>query len=153
MKESLNQLIEHLKQQQHIYFAFELLQIKHTCRYLLFWSFEHKIPKDPNHRIKITVKAKRTQTLKITKDFEEYIKDINSRYGSDSPTSNPYIITVTHNKWSRKYRRSPLTAPPPPLENPMKVTIQQSVNDVVIFSVDDATNWDTFLSFINHLRN
>lgn len=147
MKESLNQLIEHLKQQQ-VYFAFDLLQIKHTCRYLLFWSFGQEIPKDSNHRIKITAKTRRTQTIKIPTDPEEYIKDIKCRYGSDSSISSHTII-VTHNKWSRKYRRSPSTAAP--LDNPMKITIQKSGNDL-IFSVDDETDWETFLSFINHLR-
>lgn len=151
MKESLNQLIEHLKQQQ-VYFAFELLQIKHTCRYLLFWSFDQEIPKDSNHRIKISAKTKRTQTIKIATDPEEYIKDITCRYGSDSSISEPsypHTIIISHNKWSRKYRRSPSTAPP--LDNPMKITIQKSGNDL-IFSVDDETDWETFLSFINHLR-
>jgi hypothetical protein len=150
MKESLNNLLEYLKLLIiPVYFAFELLQIKHTCRYLLFWSFEHEIPKDSNDHIKITAKTRRTQTIKIENNAEEYIKDIINRYGDENLTD--FTLLITHNKWSRKYRRSPLTVSPPPLESPMKISIQKSGNEL-IFSVDAETDWETFLSFINHLR-
>ena len=155
MKESLNQLIEHFKLLNSVkYFAFELLQIKHTCRYLLFWSFEDEIPKDSNHRIKITAKTRRTQTIEIDYNenfnLKEYIEDITSRYGEKSSSdSSCKTLTITHNKWSRKYRRSPSTAPP--LPQPIKIIIQQSGNNL-IFSPDEDTDWETFLSFINHLR-
>lgn len=155
MKESLNQLIEHFKQLNLIkYFAFELLQIKHTCRYLLFWSFEDEIGKDSNHRIKITAKNRRSQTIEIDDDennfnLNEYIEEINSLYGENAVHSSFKTITITHNKWSRKYRRSPLTAPP--LPKPIKIAVQQFGNDL-IFSIDQEDDWEIFLSFINHLR-
>ena len=127
--------------------------MKHTCRYLLFWSFEYEIPKDFSNRMKITTKTKRIQTIEIEKDFNfaEYIQSINNLYGNidSSELTNSHNLTITHNKWSRKYRRSPSSAPP--LDKPMKITIQNSGNQL-IFSVDEETDWETFLSFINHLR-
>ena len=151
MKESLNQLLEHLVSLNTVKsFAYELLQIKHTSRYLLFWSFELEIPKDTNHRLKITAKTRRFQTIEIKEsdfDLEKYIKELNATYGSESSDD---CITLTHNKWSRKYRRSPSTALP--LPQPIKIVIQKCENNNLIFYPDEEADWETFLSFINHLR-
>lgn len=151
MKESLNQLIEHLSNSNTVKsFAFELLQVKHTCRYLLFWSFTLELPKDSNHRLRITAKVKRMQIIEVDDEFyiENYIKDLDSTYG-DGTSVDSDCITITHNKWSRKYRRSPSTAPA--LPQPIKITIQKSGNNL-IFIPDEEADWETFLSFINHLR-
>ena len=150
IKESLNQLLEHLSVSITIRsFAFEPLQVKHTCRYLLFWSYTHVLPKDSNHRLKITAKTKRMQIIEFDGDinFENYIQELDSTYGGNS--GNLDCITITRNKWSRKYRRSPSTAPA--LPQPIKITIQKSENNL-IFIPDDEADWETFLSFVNHLR-
>lgn len=152
MKESLNQLLEHFSNLNTVKsFAFELLQVKHTCRYLLFWSYTHELPKDSNHRLRITAKTKRMQIIEIDDDdldIENHIKDLDSKYG-DGTCVDSYCITITHNKWSRKFRRSPSTAPA--LPQPIKITIQKSGN-TLIFIPDEEADWETFLSFINHLR-
>ena len=150
MKESLNQLIKHLGCSNTIKsFAFELLQVKHTSRYLLFWSYTFELPKDLNHRLKITAKTKRMQIIEQEGDidFENYVQELDSSYGGNSGATD--YITITHNKWSRKYRRSPSTAPA--LSKPINIKIQKVGNNL-IFIPDEEADWETFLSFINHLR-
>lgn len=153
MKESLNQLLNHLSNYKSIqYFAFELLQIKHTCRYLLFWS-DFELPKDSNHRLKINAKNRRLQIIEIKSEelinfnLENFIKETNLRYGEES--NDPLCITITHNKWSRKYRRAPATAPP--LSCPVKITVEQLENNLILCP-DEEADWETFLGFVNHLR-
>lgn len=178
MKESLEELLSYLGSIQEIHsFAYNLLQIKHTCRYLLFWttstSSGYQFPKDSsNHRLKITGKTRRIQTIAVKDvnnfNFHDYIKEIADKYGSEesnresesaskSQSTDQYFdcsipsgsIILTHNKWSRKYRRSPSTAPP--LPTPILVSIELH-QDLLIFCPGDGADWEIFLGFINHLR-
>lgn len=150
MKESLLELLEYLKQSNSnhlIRFAYDLLQIKHTCRYLLFWSFSQEFPKDSGNRLKMTAKVQRVQSIQVANDFnfQEFLEIISSKYGSVDSNA----LLLTHNKWSRKYRRSPESAPL--LNNPIKMSIVYE-NDSVSFYPEEGADWETFLGFVNHLR-
>lgn len=160
MKESLTELLDYLKNQVCIKsFAFELLQIKHTCRYLLFWSFTDDFPKDTsNNRLKITPKSKRSQQLIINKRddfcFEDFLQDIKVKFGDSIEEMGPiYILTLKQNKWSRKHRRSPETAPL--LKTPLRISISKiDLEDfyITFTLLNDEEDWEIFLGFINHLR-
>lgn len=157
MKESLIELLVYLQSFMQIKsFAYELLQIKHTCRYALFWSFSDEIPKESStHRLKITAKSKRTQTITIIEgDLNVVLKDIRTKYGevSDAVTDS-LLLELKQNKWSRKYRRSPETAPLLPNPLTISISIAHHTNFELEFTlVNDEADWELFLGFINHLR-
>ena len=150
LKDSLTQLIDHLNTMCLVSFAFEPLQIKHTTRYLLFWSFTHQIPNDPtSHRLKFTAKTTRQQVIPVDNvdfDLKQYIGDLNSKYGESSDTE---LLVLKYNKWSRKARRSPT---PIALPSSIQITIEYQSKIGLIFTVDEDADWEIFLGFINHLR-
>ena len=159
MKESLDQLLDYIPSQNHIKsFAYNLLHIKHTCRYLLFWSLsdQPEFPKDCANRLRFTAKPHRLQTILVTADFnfELFLNELHDKYGSGELNNySPALLLLTHNKWSRKYRRSPSTAPL--LENPIKIAIDlDKTNNLVSFYLvgEVGEDWEIFLGFINHLR-
>lgn len=163
MKESLNELLEHLKNFQQIKsFAFQVLQIKHTTRYLLFWSLSHPIPVDKDYKLKITAKGKRVQTITVPAafDFRIFCNELQTKYTDNSTQplehnlyTDTFTINLTHNRWNRKSRRS--GQPPILLTNPIEVlfTIQNNeTNTELVLVPDSQADWDTFLGFVNHLR-
>lgn len=160
LKDSLTRLIDHLNTLPRASFAFEPLQIKHTTRYLLYWSFTHQIPKDlSSNRLRFTAKTKRQQIIPVNEvDFnlKRYIQDIITKYGvdteykeSDCIDSDKTILLLKHNKWSRKARRSPT---PIALPVPIEITIEYQSKMGLVFTVEEDTDWELFLGFINHLR-
>ena len=165
LKESLGFLLDLLEKTKllddnhSLSFAFQNLKIKHTTRYILLWSFTHHIPSEAStHRLKITRKTHRTQEISIYSnefDFEKFCLDLKTHYGCNSMgndlnlTTDTYSLTLTHNKWSRKSRRSPSSAPL--LDSPIHIDIYL-VEDKLVFSVDPECDWEIFLGFINHLR-
>lgn len=154
MKESLNQLLDHFNSHYpNCSFAYEPLRIKHTTRYLLFWSFTHQIPKDTsNHRLRFTAKTKRQQCIPVNEndfDFESYIENLQLKYGDSENMSSSNKLLLKYNKWSRKARRS---SEPISLPVPMEVSVEFDSKVGLIFSVDEGADWETFLGFINHLR-
>lgn len=161
IKESLNKLLDHLSTiPQKKSFAFQILQIKHTTRYLLFWSFFHTIPVEKNHKLKITVQGKRFQILKVptTFDFKVFCDNLQTKYAdpqteqSTHATDN-FILKLIHNKWSRKSRRS--DQPPILLHTPVEIFVTFQINDQsaeLVMVPDAQADWEIFLGFVNHLR-
>ena len=160
MKESLNVLLDHLKTFQQIKsFAFQVLQVKHTTRYLLFWSLSHPIPIDNDFKLKVTAKGNRVQTIKVPAafNFRIFCNELQTKYtdnftqpSESNLCTDTFTITLTHNKWNRKSRRS--GQPPILLTDPIEVlfTIQNTTELVLV--PDAKADWDTFLGFVNHLR-
>lgn len=157
LKESLLNLIEHFESLQTVpSYAFEPLRIKHTTRYLLFWSFTHQIPKDTSSNVlRFTARSKRQQIVSIDKDefdFQVFLKKLkliysdSDDYGCEDMDS---IIILKCNKWSRKARRS---TTPIPLPAPIEIEIECQEKVGLIFKVDKEADWETFLGFVNHLR-
>jgi hypothetical protein len=164
LKESLGRLLNYLEEisgeHSSLSFAFQFLQIKHTTRYILMWSFSRQFPKDSKtHQLKVTRKTQRTQEIAVSVDvfdFQEFCKDLGKRFGSSQEYStyftdsfDSFTLHLTHNKWSRKSRRSPSNAFP--LQAPFKIDISLQENSVC-FAVESDVHWDTFVGFINHLR-
>lgn len=154
LKDSLAQLIEHLNTLTHASFAFEPLQIKHTTRYLLYWSFTHQIPKDQStHRLRFTSKTKGQQIIPVKEEYfnlKNYIQDLNNKYGyGDCTDTLNDTLLLKYNKWSRKSRRSPI---PIELPAPIQISIEYKSKSGLIFTVDEEADWEIFLGFINHLR-
>ena len=154
LKESLLQLIDHLSSDSNVSFAYETLRIKHTTRYLLFWSFKHQIPKDPtSHRLRFTAKTKRQQVVPIANkdnfNLQDCIKNLQLKYGDHKEASSESVLLLKHNKWSRKARRSNT---PTPLPVPIEVSIEFDSKVGLIFTVEEDADWEIFLGFINHLR-
>ena len=159
MKETLKNILIYLKDAEKVqYFAFERLQIKYTCRYLIFWSFTHLIPRDHNFQLALSSKAKRTQTIEINSDqMVGLISNIQEKYCDEifefDDDDEDFFFELTLNKWSRKYRRNPQTAAA--LQCPIKISIKK-LDQFIEFELmnDEIENedWDNFVGFVDHLR-
>lgn len=155
-------------------FAYQTLRIKHTTRWLLFWSFSHRLPTDFKGQLNPSAKTKGSQIIPIdefkydeylalvqknnekTRNDDIYFSEIESKpveEGSFISSNNFIKLKLTKNIWSRRARRSG----PFPLVRPICLSISILEDEVVFNLLDDVVddskeNWDNFISFVNHLR-
>ena len=160
MRKTLEDILDYIKDFGEVKsFASDKLQIKHTCRYLIFWSFTVVIPKDNNNRLSISAKAKRIQTIDSKSiSIVDLLSKLKENYAEElfeNGDDEDFLLELQHNKWSRRYRRNPQNAAA--LQRPLRISVRQRENFIEFELLNnDAENeeweWDTFVGFINHLR-
>lgn len=145
VKDSLDELKKHLKGQSGVSFAFEVIKVSHTSRWILFWSYCKQFQTESNGRLKTNTMQMGIQRIDCSLQRHEVIDSLRM-YGSLSKT---LTLTITENCWSRKARRSQ----PEPLLQEIKIQITLVEDEVILENLtSDRNEWDTFVGFVNHLR-
>ena len=149
LKESFLEVQKVLNNLSSCFYAFELIKISHTSRWVIFWSFTDNLPVDQNGRLKIGSMTSGFQVVVECGLAEEEIVKMMSEYGSFEQHDDTYILTLSQNNWSRKARRSG----PEPLSEPMTIEVTILEKELLLY-FDTKSNalWDIFVGFVNHLR-
>ncbi len=149
LKDSFIEVLKIFKSRyRHCWFAYEMIKISHTCRWVVFWSFTDSLPTEPNGRLKISVMASGFQILDWALP-EEQSRRILCSYGNFEKVGNDYVLTLHQNIWSRKARRSG------PEAIPEAIIIEVSfLENQIQFFFETNSNllWDIFIGFVDHLR-
>lgn len=142
VKDSLDELIDYFKHQTGVSFAFEVIKVSHTSRWILLWSYCKQFQTEPNCKLKTNTMQMGVQTIDCNLTRQEIINEL-LKYGNLSDTLK---LTITENRWSRKARRSH----PEPLLVEISIQVVLEDDQVIFELLSD--EWDTFVGFVNHLR-
>ena len=149
LKESYVEALAFLKSIPSCSHAYELIQIQHTCRWVLFWSFTDLLPSDHQSRLKVNSMKSGVQVVQSSLEKVEILRKL-EHYGSvTTDGDNTFLLTVAENNWSRKARRNG----PEPLPEPLFIEFSIFDNEIMFFfDTKSHELWECFIGFVCHLR-